>query len=288
MEVATIQSTLFYANYKGHPIEDLGVLYRHFCGKRIVWLVGDSSLDNKHWLYEDSKLVNDLTNPAYCAPAVNGYQDVLLPPRSVKDVCYWINTLLEGTEFVCINAAVEGACLQDSPNEHDAFVSRHLRAEDVVICSIGCNDIALKPSMVTLAALAIGNYVVPRSFVEWALRWAPCNPLYDLFYTQTKAYLERHFSKSTYTLVCTIYFPCDTGSGWANRLLSRLDMDKTRDAIRSCYRYYHAALAETLNVVAVPLFKALDPADPADYKCRVEPSVQGGQKMARLLEAFIP
>ena len=35
--------------------------------------------------------------------------------------------------------------------------------------------------------------------------------------------------------------------------------------------------------VPVPLFDALDGTDPADYEARVEPSAQGGAKMARLL-----
>jgi len=34
-------------------------------------------------------------------------------------------------------------------------------------------------------------------------------------------------------------------------------------------------------VVPVPLFSVLDPADSQDYLQRVEPSVQGGRKMAR-------
>ncbi len=284
MNISTIQSTLFYASYKGHPLADLEVLHRHFrgIGRRIVWLVGDSSLDNKHWLFTDDKFVNDLTNPAYTAAAVNGYQDVLLPPRSVKDVCYAMNTLLDGTEYVCINAAVEEACLADSPNAHDTFVAQHMGADDVLICSIGCNDIALKPSASTLAALAVGNYLVPRSLVDWAARWAPLNPLYDLFYTQTKAYVERF--RAAHVLVCTIYFPCETGRGWANQLLTRLDTDKMRDAIRACHQHYHAALGTT---TAVALYDALDPTDPDDYKCRVEPSVQGGAKMAALLVKFI-
>lgn len=275
-EIKTVQSTLFYATYRGHPILDLKTLHRHFrsTGKRIVWLIGDSSMDNKHWLIQGDKMFNDFSNPLFCAPAVNGYEDVLVPPRSVKDVCYWINTLLLGTEYVCLNAAVEEACLQDAPNEHDRFVLEHLEPTDVVICSIGGNDIALKPSAATLVALGIGTYLVPQCMLSSAFRWVPFNPLYDIFYNQTLEHLNR-FSKAAKRLVCTLYYPCETGTGWANRILQMFDMGKLQEAIRLCHAMYHCRIGPS-----IPLYEALDPKDPEDYVCRVEPSVKGGYKIA--------
>ena len=38
-----------------------------------------------------------------------------------------------------------------------------------------------------------------------------------------------------------------------------------------------------IEIVGVPLFAALDGKDPEDYKARVEPSSQGGEKMANLI-----
>ena len=43
------------------------------------------------------------------------------------------------------------------------------------------------------------------------------------------------------------------------------------------------ALPPPLRVVPVPLFAVLDGRDSSDYVARVEPSAQGGAKLARLL-----
>ena len=60
--------------------------------------------------------------------------------------------------------------------------------------------------------------------------------------------------------------------------------------IRTLYRSLECQLARAcqpggplagLDVVAFPLFEVLDGTNPSDYNQRVEPSVQGGEKMAR-------
>jgi hypothetical protein len=86
---ATVNAPAFYAEYHGHPLPQL-VKFLAFCfvvlshqlsqavvhdflraqGKRIVWLVGDSSLDNKHWLYKDR--LKPISDPAF-ENAVNGF-----------------------------------------------------------------------------------------------------------------------------------------------------------------------------------------------------------------------
>ena len=53
---------------------------------------------------------------------------------------------------------------------------------------------------------------------------------------------------------------------------------------RTCARTH--ALAGT-KVVPVPLYDAMDGKDTEDYKQRVEPSVQGGRKMAKLIKECI-
>ena len=46
--VDTINSKAFYAEYHGHPVDALSHLVdRLRPGRKIIWLVGDSSLDNK-------------------------------------------------------------------------------------------------------------------------------------------------------------------------------------------------------------------------------------------------
>ena len=50
----------YYAEYHGHRLPHLEQVYSSIrpCSKQIVWLAGDSSLDNKHWLYEDGDKIN--------------------------------------------------------------------------------------------------------------------------------------------------------------------------------------------------------------------------------------
>ena len=45
---------------------------------RIIYLIGDSTLDNKAWFFDQ-------------AEAVNGYERILKPPFSRKDVAYCLN-----------------------------------------------------------------------------------------------------------------------------------------------------------------------------------------------------
>jgi hypothetical protein len=51
------------------------------------------------------------------APAVNGYERVLVPPQMQCDVAYWLNHTLarrtNGMSLAAINAAVEATSLSD-------------------------------------------------------------------------------------------------------------------------------------------------------------------------------
>lgn len=279
MDQGLVDAIPFYTQYYGHPLEDLAKLVRYFrsIGSRIVWLVGDSSLDNKHWLFEEDKTQTtlDLANE-WCAPAINGYEAVLNPPRMVRDVCYWMNHLLVGTDMVCVNTAVEESCLADAPSAHDGFVLSHLQLGDTVVASIGGNDLILKPAMSTLLTMGVGTYLVPQSWLSTALTWLP-NPLYQLFGVRTQEYMDM-FSKASQRVICTPYFPCASGGGWASRVLSRIDMDKAQTALRAVHELYHKPMERITG--AVPLYEALDWQCETDYKCRVEPSVSGGRKMA--------
>ena len=275
-----VNAIVFYTNYKGHPLEDIYRLVKKFREnqRRIVWLVGDSSLDNKHWLFEEDKATTTLSlENKWCAKAINGYEQVLTPPRMVKDVCYWINTQLENTDMVCVNAAVEEACLGDAPNAHDGFVLSHLKSGVFVIISIGGNDLILKPSPSTLVSMGIGTYLIPNWCLNSALAWFP-NPLYDLFVTRTQEYVDLFF-KASRIVVCTPYFPCLSGGGWASRILNQIDMDKAQTTIRYVHNQYHKSLKGIFY--ALPLYDVLDYKCEDDYKYRVEPSVQGGFKMGR-------
>ena len=114
-------------------------------------------------------------------PAVGVYGDVLSPPRSVADVAYWLNYLsavrydganrnpfgrggdVDGkgrdgrTRYAAINAAVEATTLNERTfalRPQDAFLRDNISPEDVLIVSVGGNDIAMCPAPCTVASVA--------------------------------------------------------------------------------------------------------------------------------------
>ena len=72
-----VHSDTFYGCYYGHPIEDLTTVCKQLqingCTSRI-FLVGDSSLDNKYWFGSG------------WTDACNGYERILVPPRMKQGV----------------------------------------------------------------------------------------------------------------------------------------------------------------------------------------------------------
>jgi hypothetical protein len=103
------------------------------------------------------------------APAVGVYGDVLSPPRSVTDVVHWLNYLSAArddddgavrrrtTKYAAINAAVEATTLNERTlrlRRQDVFLRDHISSGDVLIVSIGGNDIALCPTPCTMASMA--------------------------------------------------------------------------------------------------------------------------------------
>mmetsp|Transcript_7966 Transcript_7966/g.12674 ORF Transcript_7966/g.12674 Transcript_7966/m.12674 type:complete len:150 (+) Transcript_7966:80-529(+) len=144
----SISAITFFAEYHGHRISDLkGVHHamRRLGKTRFIYFIGDSSLDNKHWLYMGgNKLSDKLTNEQFTAPACNGFEKVLHPPRMVKDVAYWLNWELSRNKkasSVCINASIEESALGERDNgvllDQDIFVRDHIEKNDVLVVSVG-------------------------------------------------------------------------------------------------------------------------------------------------------
>lgn len=127
----------------------------------------------------------------HAAPAVGVYADVLSPPRSVADVVHWLNYLsavryddenrkgantiggsgggndyVDGgkgrrdsraRKYLAINAAVEATTLNERTlrlRPQDAFLRDNISPGDVLIVSVGGNDIALCPAPCTVASMA--------------------------------------------------------------------------------------------------------------------------------------
>ena len=149
----SLSASKFYANYYGHELEHLAQitpgLRQRLPG--VVWLAGDSSLDSKHWLFAGAnKAQCDLAAASFAAPAIQGYEGVLDPPRMVQDVAYAMSEELHarGLPLCCINAAVEESTIGDraAPADgssgttlqpHDEFVRENLQDGDVVVVSVG-------------------------------------------------------------------------------------------------------------------------------------------------------
>src|SRR5438876_12395280 len=80
----------FYSEWKGHNISDLSTLHSLILSRRpnrpIIYLAGDSSLDNKYWVSSD-----DLRkiSPAVDIPEI--YRVAFDRPRPKPDIAFWLN-----------------------------------------------------------------------------------------------------------------------------------------------------------------------------------------------------
>jgi hypothetical protein len=290
----------------------------------LIWTAGDSSLDNKYWFYHEQ-------------PAVpgSGYDEVLDPPVSNADVVYWLNYLLKDRQrtkelevspatarnfpVAAINTAVEATTLNERTwrlRPQDKFLRDHLQPDDVLIVSVGGNDVAMAPTPCTACSVLFLTSCVPEvclekacvvgtvpcddycfgcgpSFGSCACAFPPCfGYMVHLFGTRVRKYVEKLTTKTrpSKTLVLMIYFPDETPSptSWAGPALSCLGYDRTPQKLQMLIRraYIEATSNIALDgteVIPVPLFQVLDGTDPNDYVERVEPSSQGGRKIAELL-----
>ena len=276
----------FYDEYHGHTIDDLEALLQRLPnGRGVIYLVGDSTMDNKYWL-----------KPAL-ENACNGYERCLEPARSVPDCAYWVNRECKdrgmGDSFCCINAAIEESTLglRDDGKllPQDAFVQQHLTEKDVIVVSMGGNDIALRPNAWTAASmltlLATPTWLIERGFAPGLSHFV------KLFGDATSRYLETLTSQTKPRLVvaCMLYYLDEReGGSWADTTLRILgynsDPAKLQLIIRRIFEQGTAQIkVGGVPVVAVPMYEALDGKDTEDYVQRVEPSSKGGAKLAKLI-----
>jgi len=121
-------------------LEHLNIIKNKFREDRnFIFLAGDSSLDNKHWFINNP----DKGNP------LNGYEEII-EGNMTKDVSYQINSSLNSDEilkkYICINTAVEATTLESRKNslQHhsDIFIKDNIQPNDILIISVGGNDVA--------------------------------------------------------------------------------------------------------------------------------------------------
>jgi hypothetical protein len=308
----------FYQEYYGHPINQLEKLHDFIrCNKNvnnsIIWLVGDSSLDNKYWFNQSTK-------------ALNGYEKILDKPSSKKDIAYWLNSEIIKNDWkdnmTAINCAVEESSIGSRSCgrllEHDKFVRNHIQEQDFLVVSVGGNDIALKPSICTI----INTLLLLKCSTDNCIKNYSCGcsiPCDDycygsgpsclsnllafplgygyflhLFGQRIQSFIKNMLSgmvKPKKILICMIYYIDEKeGNGWADGVLATLGYNKNpktlqsliRSAFRDATKKLSLPYADT-EIVAVPLFAALDGKTSSDYEQRVEPSAKGGNKMAKLI-----
>ncbi|KAF2121638.1 hypothetical protein BDV96DRAFT_609623 [Lophiotrema nucula] len=281
----------FYQEWKGHPIEDLSTFRDITLAQRpdkpMIYLAGDSSLDNKAWVPSSGPGGDPLpVEPAEI------YHQVLDKPRPKPDVAFWLNHML-GERATTINSSVEASMLRernDTLLPHDEFIRDNIRPEDILIVSIGGNDVALRPSLSTIAHMLQLAWLTRRVSLEngsaGSLKYFQW-----LFGTKVQDYITRIVSKQKpkAVIVCMIYFPLESGAGpqqsWAEAQLKALGYNRWPSQLQTAIkRMYEIATCqikiEGTQIIPCPLYEVLDGKTVGDYTARVEPSVEGGRKMA--------
>ena len=311
----------FYAEYHGHKVRDLQWIHsklRRECG-RFIFLCGDSSLDNKHWFFSKEPggaiLPREFSDDARTAPAINGYESVLgggargnhdVEPRMAMDVNYWFNRIaaeeLGPLECCTIMSSVEASNASDRHHfgllAQDQFIRDVVSEDDTIVMSVGGNDVALAPTWATAVNMAFLNLspqwlvllgVAPgyRHFVNW---------FHKVIYSYVRQLVAR--TRPRKVIVNMIYYPDEAvdEEAWPGATLKLLGYDAAPERLQLILRRLYVALAASatprdltgLDVEVFPLFSVLDGTDSGDYEQRVEPSVRGGEKIARALLGRTP
>lgn len=124
---------------------------------------------------------NLLTDETFCLLTIVDFsqqqqkqnRDVLVPPFSNADVTYWLNYhgMKENRshKLAAINTAVEATTLNQRTyrlRAQDRFLRDRIQTNDVLIVSIGGNDVALLPTPCTiLSLLCLPNCLLDYSSV---------------------------------------------------------------------------------------------------------------------------
>lgn len=295
-----IKSSRFFYEWKGHPVSEVTALHKKILelrpSKPIIYLAGDSSLDNKYWVPGASISPLPIGVPEIYSAAFD-------PPTPKPDIAFWLNHEL-GERATTLNLAVEESTLRERDGElleHDKFIRDNIRAEDILIVSVGANDIVLRPTFSTVRHMLQLAWLTPRRSLERNTAWS-LGYFTRLFKDQVEAYVSQLVEKQKprAVIVCMIYYPLEaaasTQQSWADMPLKALGYNRypgqLQAAIRAMYELATKNIKiEGVEVVPCPLFEALDGKREDDYTARVEPSSEGGHKMAlqfrNLLEGIL-
>jgi len=223
-----ISSKRYYETYRGHPIDNLAKVLTYFktLDKPLMYLAGDSSLDNKYWFLELPQRVKP----------VNGYETILeegaqIPP----DVAYQVNNLAstQGIHIACINAAVEESSLTSRMNgtkllPQDEFIRDNITEKDILVISVGGNDIALSNEnlmkiepLLTATETELNDPTTITDAVRQNKISEALTFLDSIFKTSVETYIQNLCSihRPHKILVCMVYYPdVNNVHTWANFL----------------------------------------------------------------------
>ena len=296
--IQKINTSRFYHEWKGHTISDVTAFRSTTLSLRpskpIIYLAGDSSLDNKYWVPSSGPAGEPLLVDV---PEI--YRTALDQPHPKPDVSFWLNHLL-GNRATALNLAVEASMLRERDADlldHDKFIRDNIRAEDVLVVSIGANDIAMKPTFATIRHMLQLAWLTPRGSLQRGTAWS-LGHFTNMFKNQVQSYVSRLVEKHKprAVIVCMIYYPLEANASkqesWADVPLKLLGYNRfPRQLQTAIMKMYELATKQIqipgVNIVPCALFESLDGKMEGDYTARVEPSAEGGRKIALQLERII-
>lgn len=293
-----IPSSRFYTEWKGHPISDVStfrsITIEQRPDKPIIYLAGDSSLDNKFWVPSSQAFGEPLP-----VDVPDIYHAVLKTPHPKPDVAFWLNHLL-GDRATTLNLAVEASMLRERDKDlldHDKFIRDNIGPEDILIVSVGGNDIAMKPTLSTILNMLNLAWLTPRWSIQRGSAWC-LGHFTRLFKGKVETYVsklvEKH--KPRAVIVCMIYFPLEAKatkeSSWADVPLRMLGYNRFPGQLQAAIKKMYELATKKVDidgvkVIPCALFEAMDGQNGEDYVARVEPSVEGGRKMASHFKELI-
>lgn len=147
--------------------------------------------------------------------------------------------------------------------------------------SVGGNDIAMAPTLRIVVSVLVATYL-GTGWGESALR--------SLLVTKLEEYVRKlvYRRKPRLVVLCTLYYLDEARvHSWAGVTLKMLGYDSRPDRVQRVTRRVAEMMRDVrvdgVRVVVAPLYEALDGKDSRDYVQRVEPSEEGGRKLAKLL-----
>lgn len=274
-----------YGHKKEH-LEALIALQKRSLNKNIIYFAGDSALDNKYWL----------KNKAERQPAVNDLDKFFEDNKCIPDVEYWLNYYLDSAKqnFAAVNTAVEEARIYDYKDKTSSqkaevkmtseLIRNNITQNDYLVVNVGGNDVLLANE--------------PRKKEEFkklfssnqAEKEAAMKFFVNFIRDDTQAMISAELvseQKPKGVVICTFYMPSwdADASSWSETV--KLLDGKEEEFLSFAQKIHTEAVSQIritgTQIIPLPLYEHLTGKDFGDYVDRVEPSSQGGKKMAKAI-----